>query len=143
MKTVVKLFVLMTLMTLAAAPLSAQALLTAASGTSATLAATGHAELLGEFIVSVTSGTTAAGTLEVEISPVRLANDDTSGITVNGTGGLAGATILAVFEDQGLILIDFPGGPLQAPRSQYPACVFPDPILRLRTWRRHLQSRTT
>ena len=109
MKATAKLFVLLMLIGSSARPAVAQAIFSAA-GDNSTVVATGHAELLGEFVVSVESGTTAAGTLEVEISPVRLSNDDTSGITIDGTAGLAGASILAVFQNQGLILIDIPGG---------------------------------
>ena len=91
MKPMAKLFVRLTLIGSAALPASAQAIFSAATG-SLTLVGTGHAELLGEFIVSVVSGTTAAGTLEVEIGLLHefveeAADNEDTFVRITSAGG--------------------------------------------------------
>ncbi len=82
------------------------------SANQATLTKTGHAELLGEITITVVSGTSAAGTVEVSIAPTRLTNDATSGITVtfNGIGWTAGPSVPNVFPDSGLVVVTIPAG---------------------------------
>ena len=75
-----------------------------------TVTRTGHAELLGAVQARIATGTSLAGTLEVNIAPAVLVNDETSGIEVAGTGGLAGTSIAAVFKEDGVVVIEIPGG---------------------------------
>ncbi len=88
-------------------PTAAQAVFGLSSST-ATVTETGHAELLGTINATISSGTSAAGTLEVSIAPATLVTDETSGVTVTGTGGLAGASVANVIESLGLVVIDIP-----------------------------------
>ena len=109
MKPTVKMFVLLSLIAFTTRPIYGQATFNIGSG-NRTLSATGQAELLGEVTFRVTSGTTVDGTLEVSVSPVAFVNDETSGIMVEGTGGLVGASIVGVFQESGLVVVEIPAG---------------------------------
>ena len=82
------------------------------SGNQAIVTKTGHTELLGEITISVVSGTSVAGTVEVNIAPTRLTNDAASGVTVtfSGVGWAPGPSVPTVFADSGLVVVDIPAG---------------------------------
>ena len=81
------------------------------STTPASVVKTGQTELLGPIYITVTSGTTLADTLQLNLSPAVIANPNpSSGITLTGTGGLAGASIISIVADAGVIAIAIPAG---------------------------------
>jgi len=83
-----------------------------ASSTSSTVNRTGHTELVGDVTLTVVSGTTAAGTVEIiygrPLTNTVISSNSAAGVTVTGTGGLAGATIAAVLPDG--IIVNLPVG---------------------------------
>jgi hypothetical protein len=101
------LFLALVLNLLCADFAQAQATL-AVSGSSATLTKTGYTELIGAVSLTVNSGTTVAGTVEVFLPNTVFS--DASGVTLNGTGGLAAATIAAVVPSNGVVDINIPAG---------------------------------
>jgi hypothetical protein len=68
----------------------------------------GHTELTGDITFSVVSGTSVSGRLDITY-PVQFANDASTGITISGTGGLAGAT-LSVAASSGIVIVNIPAG---------------------------------
>ena len=83
-----------------------------ASSTSSTVNKTGHTELVGDVTLTVVSGTTAAGTVEIiygrPLTNTVISSNSAAGVTVTGTAGLAGATIAAVLPDG--IIVSLPAG---------------------------------
>jgi len=83
-----------------------------ASSTSSTANKTGHTELVGDVTLTVVAGTTAAGTVEFiygrPLTNTVLSSSSAAGVTVTGTGGLAGASIAAVLPDG--IIVNLPAG---------------------------------
>jgi hypothetical protein len=63
----------------------------------------GHVELLGDVTFTVVSGTTVPGQIGLDISPIPFA--DVSGLTISGTGGLAGAALSALNEEAGFVQV--------------------------------------
>ena len=54
-----------------------------------TITATGHTEVIGSILVSLRQGTSAAGTLVVDVSPLRITNTAAADIRVVTTGNVA------------------------------------------------------
>ncbi len=80
------------------------------SSSATTITRIGHTEPIGAVTFTVASGTTSTGTVEFYLPGVTFTNTGGAGITVTGTGGLAGATILNIISDQGLVIINVPAG---------------------------------
>ena len=93
------------------APRSAEAQATLrASSAAGSVTATGLTELVGEVSFTVTAGTSVAGRLEVSY-PVAFTNDASTGISVSGTGGMAGATVtVASAATSGIVIVNVPAG---------------------------------
>lgn len=71
-------------------------------GVPKTVTASGHTEVIGFITVSLRQGTTVAGTLVVDVSPLRITNTNASDIAVVFAGSLAagGAVTIDTDEDQ-------------------------------------------
>src|SRR5262245_29228638 len=87
---------------LSGTPAFRQATLQGAS-TSSTVNKSGHTELVGDVTLTVISGTTVAGTVEIiygrPLTNTVLSSTSAAGVSVTGTGGLAGASIAAILPD--------------------------------------------
>jgi hypothetical protein len=79
------------------------------SASASTVAKTGQTESAGPVTVTVVSGTTVAGTIDVSFPSVTFTNSAASGITLTGTGGFAAATFVAI-PASGIVSITVPGG---------------------------------
>jgi hypothetical protein len=78
------------------------------SGAASVLTKTGYTELIGAVTFTVASGTTVAGTLEFFVPNTTFTS--TAGVTLNGTGGLASASITAIAPTNGVVIISVPAG---------------------------------
>jgi hypothetical protein len=105
--TLKMLFLCLFGMTAAAENARAQATFQVA-GAASTVIATGHAELAGEVTLTVVSGTTVAGRVDI-VYPVALANDTSSGVSIVATGGLASATVTSA-AGAGIVIVNIPAG---------------------------------
>jgi hypothetical protein len=94
-------------MMFAARPAAAQATFQVSAATS-TVTTTGHTEPIGEVTFTIIAGTSSPGLLEVSY-PVAFTNDAATGISVLGTGGLAGATV-SVAASSGIVIVNVPAG---------------------------------
>jgi hypothetical protein len=75
-----------------------------------TVTATGHTEVVGSILVSLREGTTQAGILLIDLSPLRITNTLATDISVVPTGNLAAGAV-TIDAEKGLVRIPvFAGG---------------------------------
>jgi hypothetical protein len=101
-------FLLLLGMAAAAETARAQATFQVSSAAS-TVTAIGHTELAGEVTLTVVSGTTVAGQVEITY-PVPLANSTATGIGILATGGLAAGTTVSAAPGSGVVIVNIPAG---------------------------------
>ena len=90
--------------------LAAQDAIFVVGGVASTVIDVDKTALAGRIEFTISTGTSGVGTMVVQYQNVAIANTDTTGVTVTGTGGLGAVAVLPVDQAAGAVIISVPAG---------------------------------